>query len=218
MPNFISESDFDTFEGWIRYQGIDMAALPPEQQTIWRKVFDDKQARVAATRKIGLMKLRPLQAGEHRYGVAVEDANELWLVLWIRRSPKGEFFVMVPRDSNWDPHTSYHLDGTFHAKSYRQTFPSLRKKQPLTGSFRGRESLGRHFGYGPKSVGAIADPSAFTGLIRLPPNVLGPRDGAVDVDLIEPGTELPTPELPIVAREIFREFTPWLVVTVLASS
>ena len=37
---------------------------------------------------------------------------------------QGEFFVMLPRGGrewdrrDWDPHTSYHLDGTLHMKSY----------------------------------------------------------------------------------------------------
>jgi hypothetical protein len=41
----------------------------------------------------GLMKLPPR---EHRYAVAVREASGLWLTLWIRRAPKGEFFVMMP--------------------------------------------------------------------------------------------------------------------------
>ena len=68
------------------------------------------------TPKVGLMKLQSLP-GEHRYAVAIREGSELWLTLWVRRSPKGEFFVMVPRaDRGWDPHNSYHLDGTFHGK------------------------------------------------------------------------------------------------------
>jgi hypothetical protein len=40
------------------------------------------------------MKLPPR---EHRYAVAVREASGLWLTLWIRRAPKGEFFVNAAR-------------------------------------------------------------------------------------------------------------------------
>jgi hypothetical protein len=99
--------------------------------------------------------------------------------LWVRRSPKGEFFVMVPRaDRGWDPHTSYntsyHLDGTFHMKSFGRKFdPHQKKRQALIGEFRGTEHLGAYAGHGPKSVGAICDPAAFTGIVEVAPGVLG---------------------------------------------
>lgn len=44
-------------------------------------------------------------------------------------------------------------------------------------------------GHGPKSVGAICDPTAFSGVVEVPPGVLGPHDGTVVVDLVEPGCE-----------------------------
>src|SRR2546427_12928631 len=98
---------------------------------------------------------------------------------WVRRSRKGEFFVMVPRgDRDWDVHTSYHLDGTLHMKSHDRKVLSF-QRQPLTGIFRGTEHLGADGGFGPKSVGAICDPSAFSGIVEVAPGVLGPRDGRI---------------------------------------
>jgi hypothetical protein len=114
---------------------------------------------------MGLMKLRA-GPGEKLYGVAVRD-DGLWLVLWVRRNRSGEFFVMVPRPKEgWDPHTSYHRDGTFHAKSFGHKF-QVQQRQSLTGEFRGTEHLGAYGGYGPKSVGAVCDPSAFTGVVEV---------------------------------------------------
>jgi len=96
--------------------------------------------------KVGLMKLQPAP-GEHRYAVAVREGSDLWLALWIRRSRKGEFFIMVPRgDRDWDVHTSYHLDGTLHMKSHGRKVLPPTKRQPLTGMFRGTEPLGAFFG------------------------------------------------------------------------
>src|SRR5260370_35510785 len=49
----------------------------------------------------------------------LNQCSDLWVTLWVRRSPKGEFFVMMPRsDQDWTPHASYHLDGTVHMKSF----------------------------------------------------------------------------------------------------
>lgn len=217
---FISEDDLKTFEGWLRYQAVDPATLTPEQLTTWREMFEDARRRSAASPKVGLMKLQPV-TGEHRYAVAVQEGSDLWLTLWVRRSRKGEFFVMRPiGDREWDPHTSYHLDGTRHMKSYGRVDLSPQKRQPLTGVFRGIEDLGSYYGYSPKGVGAICDPAAFSGVVKVAPGVLGPRDGGVTVHLMEPGHEL-TEQLPwtkTVIRQVFRDAVPWVVITVVSSS
>jgi hypothetical protein len=136
-----------------------------------------------ASPKVGPIKLQQVP-GEHRYAVAVREGDDLWLTLWVRRSRKGEFFVMVPRgDRNWDPHTSYHLEGTLHMKTYnRKVFPS-QKRQPLDGVFRGSEHLGAYYGHAPKAVGALYDPACYSGIFSLPSGILGPKDGGITVDL-----------------------------------
>ena len=174
--------------------------------------------RVSQTPKFGRMNLKPLAPGEYRYAVAVEEAGELWLVLWVRRTPKGEFFVMIPRDSEWDPHSSYHLDGTFHAKSYGQKFPSVSMKQRLDRTFVGRESLGTYAGYGPKSVGAIADAAQYSHIVIVPPGALGPKHGRIDIDLIEPRLHVPPSGEDIVASCTLKDFAPWLEVAVRRSA
>jgi hypothetical protein len=52
------------------------------------------------------MKLaQPIPNGEHRYAVAFREGSDLWLTLWVKRSPKGEFFVLMPRGNRaWDVH------------------------------------------------------------------------------------------------------------------
>ena len=89
--------------------------------------------------------------------MAVRDAGELFVVLWIKRAlwRKKQFFVFVPRaNAEWDPHTSYHQDGTFHSKSFGRKGLS-KKLQPLNRPFRGSEHLGAYHGHGPKTVGGI---------------------------------------------------------------
>jgi hypothetical protein len=212
---FISEDDLKTFDGWFKYQGFDPSTATPEELETWRRMFEDARNRTKATPKVGLMKLQPVP-GEYRYAVALREGSDLWLALWVRRSRKGEFFVLLPRgDRDWDVHSSYHLGGAVHMKSFgRKTLEST-KRQNLTNTFRGTESLGVYAGFGPKGVGAICDPTAFAGVVEVGPGVLGPRDGFVTVDLVAPGCEpMKNPWSKIVHRQVFSDFVPNIIIAV----
>jgi hypothetical protein len=229
---FVTEDDLDTFDGFLRYHGIDPSMTSPGELQKWRELFDEARRRIAVSPKVGRMKFN-LDPKECRYAVAVRDGSKLWLVLWVKRSPKG-FFLMMPRGEifavmqrssgrkpkkrDWNPHTSYHLDGSLHMKSYDEKVFPPKRCQPLTGNFKGMVSLGTFGGYGPKGVGAICDPADFSGIVEVPPGVLGPRHGTISVDLVEPGCE-PTnlgPSFEVVRRQDFRDFLPWVVITVWA--
>jgi hypothetical protein len=214
MRGFIGEDDLTTFAGWLRYRAIDASMTSPEEMATLRRQFAEAMERRASSPKLGTMSLRQVP-GEHRYAVAVRDGAELWLTLWVRRSRKGEFFVFLPRgDGEWNPHTSYHLDGRLHSKSYDEVL-HCDQRQPLTGVFRGTEPLGVYGGYFAKSVGAICDPAAFYGVIEVPPGVLGPCHGGISVDLVEPGCDpIASSFASIAKREVFRHCVPWIVVTV----
>lgn len=216
MDQFISEDDLNSFDGWLRYQGVDAPAITPEEFATWRRIFEDARQRSAVNPKAGLMKLQPVP-GEYRYAVVVRDLADLRLTLWVKRSRKGEFFIMLPRgDREWDMHTSYRLDGTLHRKGHGSQVFTSDRRQPLNGTFRGSEHLGTYFGYGPKSVGAICDPMAFAGVVEVSPDVWGPMDGWVAVDLVEPGTEPPLKihSSQIITRKQFTDLLPWVVITV----
>ena len=156
-------------------------------------------------------------ARENRYAVAVREGADLWLALWVKRSATGEFFLFRPTaDRHRNTHTSYHLDGTRHMKSRGRKF--LRHRfQPLNGPFHGTVDLGIESGYSPKSVGTICDPSAFSGVVEVPPGILGPRYGAVGVVLIAPDQSLPdyTWGYAVVAQTVFRDVIPNVVITIL---
>jgi hypothetical protein len=134
----------------------------------------------------------------------------------VRRSPKPEFFVFMPRgDGDWNPHNSLHADGTFHAKSYDHKMQVVKRQRP--DSIKGAEHLGVFGGYGTASVGAICEPADFTGVLEAPRNVLGPRNGMVAVDLLEPGgTPLnhPAEEL---ARRLFDDAVPHVLIRIFRS-
>jgi hypothetical protein len=73
-------------------------------------------------------------------------------------------------------------------------------------------ALRANCGYGPKSVGAICDPSAFTAVVELAPSILGPRDGQITVDLVEPNCQpIASPWTKIVERRVFQQDTPFTV-------
>jgi hypothetical protein len=117
MREFISEDDLNTLKGWLRFQGFDATTATPDELELWRRLFDEGQKKTAL--KVGLMKLRPLIEGERRYAVVIRDGSDLWLTLWVQCAQKPEYFVLIPRaDKSWDPHTSYHRDGTLHMKSF----------------------------------------------------------------------------------------------------
>ena len=134
------------------------------------------------------MLFKPLAAGEHRYGVAVREESDLLLTLWVRRVPEDDVYVMMPvGHRKWNPHTSYHLDGSRHSKSFGQS-PWLRRKlQPLTDAFKGTENVGCFGADSPKSVGQLCDPADFSAVVEVPEGILGPSKGSVVVDLVEPG-------------------------------
>lgn len=210
MKQFISEDDLDTFEGWLKgIYGVDPTLAAPEDLAKWQTLFDDRKP----SPKV-VMNLGPVPHGEHRYAVAVREASGLWLTLWVRRSKIGEYFIIVPRaDRKWDPHTSYHLDGRFHSKSFGRKH-TVQKRQPLTGQFRGTEHLGAHAGHGPKRVGAVCDPASFSGVVEVRPGILGPFDGGVLVDLVEPGCNPIWWPAPMRRQFIFKDAKPWVVIRV----
>jgi hypothetical protein len=204
---FTSEDDLNTFEGWLRYQRVD-PDTPKEQLSLWRSMYEEAiQNRSPA---LGLMKPRSLP-GEYLYAVAVRDRG-LWLVLWVRRSA-DEVFAMMPRgDRKADIHASYHRDGKVHMKANGRK-AVVWKLQPLDNAFRGTEHLGTFGGFGPKKVGAVCEPTAFHDILELPTGLLGPRDGRVIVDLVEPNCQ-PISWPDVVLEMTFRDVVPWTVIRV----
>jgi hypothetical protein len=178
-----------SFEGWMKYQGFDPAAVTHEELKELQGIFDEVMERRKTSPKLGLMKLERC-LGEQKYAVAIQNGSDLWLTFWVRCTRKGEIFLMYPRPGGreWDAHASYHIDGTFHQKSHGRVVGVPQKRQPLTRVFRESEHLGTYGGHG-TSTGAVCDPKAFDGVVMVKPGILGPEQGSVGVDLVEPGYE-----------------------------
>lgn len=188
-PQNDADDDLEKFDVWLKeIQGIDPSILNEQELADWRSIHTDVMVKSRATPKVGLMKLRTL-LGEKIYAVAIRDDQNLWLTLWVRRSAKGDVFVMIPRgDRSWDPHLSYHRDGSMHSKSFGQKMGATQKRQPLDENFKGTEHLGMSVGHG-KSIGAVCNPADFAGVVEVEPGILGPRKGWVAIDLVHPDCE-----------------------------
>ena len=211
---YISEDDLNTYEGWLKYQAFDLSALCEEEAAAVRELFDEAVKARMTARKVGRMKLK--RPGESTYAIAIRDGADLWLALWIKRSAKSEYFIFHPTaDGNWNPHSSLHKDGTFHMKSYDKVMLEPRRKQPPS-AVKGTEQLGAYSGFGPKAVGAICDPADFTGIFEVPQRVLGPRNGMVTVDLMEPGSGAEPLMHPAeeVSRHCFNDAPPHVLVRI----
>jgi hypothetical protein len=210
--DYISEEALRTFEGWLNYQGIDLSALGDEEAAGVRGMFDEAAKRRATTRKVGRMNL-PARTGESKYAVAIRDCSDLWLALWVKRSRKPEFFIMHPTaEGNWDPHSSLHTDGTFHLKSHDRAMLSQQRQRP--DSIKGSEHLGAYGGYAPRAIGAVCDPADFTGVFEAPPGILGPRNGTITVDLLEPGGQPLSHPAEEVARRLFADAVPHVLLRI----
>jgi len=212
--DFISEDDLDTFDGFLRFQAVDPVTASADELAIFRKLFDEAMATRASAPKLGAIKFKPAP-GEYRYAVAVRDNGELWLTIWIRRSRQGDVYVIIPRnDPAWNPHVTYHHDGTFHSKSFNHKVMKSTERQPLTTAFRGAEHVCATYGHGPKTVGAICDPAMFSGVMEVAPGILGPVDGFVAVDLVEPSCDPIDLFNPVSQTQVFKGAVPWIVVRV----
>lgn len=136
-----------TYEEWLRdVQAVDIEKLGDEDRVFWRQQYDAAMRRGAEWREQAAPSRRSVHK-DQRYALAIEDDSGLGLTFWIKRSAKGEVFLLYPREPEMDPHASYHLDGTYHQKSYG-TRTGSQKRQPLGGSFKGAEHLGMFGGHG----------------------------------------------------------------------
>jgi hypothetical protein len=187
----------------------------PEELNEFREAYKEAQERKRTTPRLGPMKLRDLKPNEFRYAVAVREGAELYMTFFIRRDPKGDVYLMIPRGPGTEnPHASYHRDGTFHQKGHDRVM-RREKRPPLTGGFKGCQHLDVYGGHAPKVVGVTCDATKLTSVLEVP-NELLTDDGFVAVDLVEPGCENQIINLfnPVHSTHVFKDAKPWLVIRV----
>lgn len=203
-----------TFEEYLIYQGRNIATMDEEALKTWRDLYEEA-CEMQRQRPI----LKPHVRGNSNdllYAVAVQDDPNLWLVLWVKRSLKGDYFVFLAlNDSKWDPHTSYHRDGGFHHKSYDQKVITSRKQIPNAG-FQGTEQmLIRPFELEMiRAAKVLCNPSQFTGVFEIPGDLIRQRGCGVAIDLTE-GNEPPLaqPRAEIIKQMRFSHAVPEVLLT-----
>jgi hypothetical protein len=195
------------FDSWLRNQDIDPDALPDKERM--REVYEQAQLRGEA---LQATTLGPGTTGGHGYAVAIDDGADLRVTLWVRRAPHI-CVVLQPRDREWNPHATYHVDGRYHNKSYGVAL-GAQQRQRLD-NFKGAEHLGVFMGHGaplPK-----CNPSDYTDVITVAPDVLTGFKCGVMVDLVAPGSA-PNPlhrEFhEVIQEKTYKDFSPWVVVAV----
>lgn len=194
------------FSTWLKeVQAVDASTFTPEQLAFWEGTHRDALARGEAWRA-QRAPARSLRSKDCRCAIAIEDDAGLGLTFWIKRSAEGEIFLMYPRDPDFGPNTSCHLDGTCHSKSYG-----------AADYFKGTEHLGMFAGHG--AGPRIEDPESFDHILIAPPGSLTGRSGSVVVDLVEPGQHPASHHLEgrnVVAQVVHDDDAPWVVVSIVA--
>ena len=150
------------------------------------------------------------------YAVAIRNGNGLWLLARIRRSRSGVYFLMQRDDPDWDPHASYHQDGTSHVRSYEWTHFETQRQKP-DASFRGVETVfAMAIQPGEAALYKIpCDAGKFNHVFEIPIEQF-PRGEhhTLSVDLVEPGkTAAPEPWKEIVVQKSFQDAAPWILAT-----
>ena len=101
------------FDDWLRRQQLpDAGSIPPEQLALLRASYEESVASAAkVTRWTPRARSSP---ADDLYAVAVRDDADLWLLTWVKRTPKKrghDFMMMLPRpDRSIDAHATQRLD------------------------------------------------------------------------------------------------------------
>jgi len=151
------------------------------------------------------------------HAIAVRDAQGLHLVARVARRPSGIYYL-IPRDAkalqidsdeNWDPHVSYHADGSHHIKSFGQLALPPIKRQALNSTFSGAEPL---FAQSVQpgdllNLPMLSNASSFVDVFEIPVDRLRASDHyTLAVDLLEPGAgRLGGPWLEVVLEHLFQD-------------
>lgn len=162
--------------------------------------------------------------------VAARDDKELFLILHVKWSVRGEIYVIPrinwqphpslgPRGPKWNPHASYKVSGDLFIKSFDEKMVRMRV-QPLDASFRGAQSVwpvpvARNE---PRSTGIECDASEFSDVFEIPVGELRPEKYRtyVDVQVVEPGGEPQfTPDTKVLRQKVLKDAIPWIAVTLI---
>ena len=150
------------------------------------------------------------------YGVAFRDGVDLFLFLRLRRNPKGEVFVIFPRE-DLNAHASYHADGTHHVKSSRDKWIIRERSKPAT-IMEPVNMLTTSVGAGdPRAINRVCRVEQFTEVFELPVSDLinsGRWGISLSVDIVPAGGHATlAASARVIRQKKWRDAVPWFIVT-----
>ena len=164
------------------------------------------------------MKCQSASFPRRAYAVAVRDGTDLFLIVIVRRSRKGDVYVHHPHrhfGPKWDGHSSYHCSGRHHHKGFNRAF-LIKQRQRPDANFRGTENVittNISFGHA-RAIGVPCDRAKFDDVFEIANTDLRPTDFYLSVDLSS-GEPIPpfSTKSQVVRQRAFTEFFPQIVVT-----
>lgn len=157
----------------------------------------------------------------HKYAVAVFGPDGKFLLLSIRRDPRGDVYVNFPRRrerADWKPHASYHRDGRHHQKSFGREFLGRKGPKP-DAQFAGAFNLVTTMiepGDG-AAIGFDVPIGTYDAVFEIPVTDLssGPDATQISVDITDAHTKpMLVPEARIIRSFVGKDALPWIAVTV----
>jgi hypothetical protein len=163
---------------------------------------------------------------ERMFAVAVRDVDDLFLWIRIRRAATGLYYMFPtgrkdPEWKKWDPHGSLHEDGRLHHKSYDRKFFSKQTQKPDS-NFKGSMNwVTRPISSDePRAFGEICDPAKFAEIMEIPISIVSAKkyDTQVSIDLTDShgSPSINTSDGKILAKRIFKDEIPWILVSVIS--
>ena len=151
------------------------------------------------------------------YAIAVRD-EDLFLFLRVKRNAKGEVFVLFPRDpKGWNPHASYHADGTHHQKSYNHKSIVRKRAKPDAAFPEAANLITTGIASDePRAINALCDPTNFSAVFEIPVTDLSAEKyrTMISVDLTPPGGKpIITTGAQVLKQVTFKDTIPWIVAT-----
>ena len=212
-----------TFDEWLKRQHApDAGSIPPEQLALLRASYEESSASAAkVTRWTPRARSSP---ADTLYAVAVRDGADLWLLTWVKRSPKKnghDYVMMLPRpDHSIDAHATLHVGGRFNLWGHGFLLWKRQRQSPDV-NFKGHVQLTKTpiSLSGARAVKAVCDPAHFNDVFELTPSDLAVNECAVAVDLVERGgAALAQPWSRIVTQRRHTGHVPEVVITIWEST
>ena len=85
---------------------------------------------------------------ERMFAIAVRDGDDLFLWVRLRRAARNDIYYVLPTGreddaewKEWDPHGSWHQDGSLHHKSFNRKMLPAESRQKPNVEFKGTHNL-----------------------------------------------------------------------------